>query len=286
MRCSHLTAGALGRERLVLDDRDRGELVRRLAGLAPSGLLAYCVMDTHVHAVVEGTGARACAAARGVFSGYTRAFNARHGRSGPLLRGAVSAATAKTARELARQIAYVHDNPVRTKTPIVARPHHFEWSSARAFAGLSRAPSTNVARALELLGRERRFVSPGQVALAELTPAPIPSSSIEILLSAAAQAFGVASCELAGPSLASEAVAARAVYVALGRLEGFRDVQLAMPLGRTDRRVSQIGAGAVDLAGVRIARTLLRDPALRARLQPAPVARPVARYVPSDFGPG
>jgi hypothetical protein len=265
MLCSHVTAGALDSQRFVLDDRDRGDLVRRLAGLARGGLLAYCIMDTHVHAVVEGSGERACARARGVFSGYTRAFNARRGRSGPLLRGAVHAATARTARELARQISYVHDNPLRTKPPIVTRAHHFEWSSARAFVGLSRAPFANVSRALELMGDERRWVVPARPALEGLTPALSPSSSVELLLAAGAQTFGVASCDLSGSSLAPEVVAARAVYVALGRLEGYLDVQLAAPLGRTDRRVSQIALGPVDLVGVRIGRTLLRNAALRSR---------------------
>jgi hypothetical protein len=71
---------------------------------------------------------------------------------------------------------------------------------------------------------------------------------------------------MTGRCLAPDVIAARAVYVALGRLEGFLDAHLAAPLGRTRRRVTQIAGGPVDHTGVRIARTLLRVPALRARL--------------------
>jgi hypothetical protein len=157
---------------------------------------------------------------------------------------------------------------VRTKTPIVAEAHHFEWSSARAFAGLSRAPTTDVTRALALLGDERRRVVRSCPKLEDLAPAAFPVAGVELVLAAAAQTFGVAAADVAAVGRAPLVAAARGVYVTLGRLEGFRDPQLAAPLGRTARRVSQLAAGAVDLAGVRIARTLLRVPALRERLGP------------------
>jgi hypothetical protein len=174
--------------------------------------------------------------------------------------------TARTPRELARQIAYVHENPVRLRSPIVSEDVHFEWSSARAYAGLSLARFTNVARALTLLGKERRRVVRRPVPLADLAPARFPDGPLDLVLAAAAQAYELPASALAGAGLDPEAVAARAVYVALGRLEGFSTEHLAAPLGRTARRVSQLAAGPVDLGGVRIARTLLRLPALRARL--------------------
>jgi hypothetical protein len=267
MECSHLIAGARESERLVRDDADRVELLRRLAAAVGAGaVLAYCVLDTHCHVVVDGRADRVREAGGRAVFGYTKWFNARHERSGALLRGPVTVIAARSSREVARQIDYVHENPLKTRTPLVTDETFFEWSSARAFAGLSRGKLPNVPRALAVLGKDRRRVVRPGPPLEDLARAAFPSVGAGLVLAAAAQVFGVTSGELVGGGLAPEAVAARAVYVTLGRLEGFRDGHLAAPLGRTRRRVSQIGSGPVHLVGVRIARTLIRVPGLRARL--------------------
>jgi hypothetical protein len=262
VRVHHLNAGALGTTRLVHDDRDRWELVSRLVAALGDGLLAYCLMDTHVHVVAEGPGLE------GVLRGYARYFNARHRRTGPLLRGPVVAIPAPGVGELGRMIRYVHENPLKTREPLVGREIEYEWSSARAFAGLSRATYPNVARVRGLVGR--RFGGEPRVDLAGLEQARVPCAGPELILGAASQAFGVEPREVAGRRLAPALVAARAVYVFLGNLESYSDAQLAPYLGRARSRLTQLALGPIDLEGVRIARTLLRDPGLRSRL-PTPV---------------
>ena len=262
MMLEHSVAGARGSARLVHDDRDRFALLERVVDVM-GALLGYCIMDTHLHVVVEGQRERSRAALTGALARYARYFNPRHEREGPLLRGPVESIRAGSEVELVRLIHYVHRNP-----PLLAREIDFPWSSARALVGLSRAEFPNVGRLRALLGSRARPASPARVALAGLEPLIVPTASPGLILAAAAQAFGVDPVAVAGKERAPALVRARAVYVVLGRLESYRDVQLAPALGRTRQRVTQLAATEVDTDGVRVARTLLRDPALRVRLAP------------------
>ncbi len=77
--------------------------------------------------------------------------------------------------------------------------------------------------------------------------------------------------DLASPRRSPELQAARAVYVTLGRLESYSDGQLAGLLGRSRRWTSELAADP-DLGAVRMARTLFRDPVLRASLPTLPAS--------------
>jgi hypothetical protein len=256
LEVQHLNAGAARRLRLVLEARDGFDLLGRLVAAHGARLLAYCVMHTHLHLVVEGPLAEIVPLTNDALWGYTQSFNRRHGLSGPLLRGPVTAIAKHDAFELMRTIDYVHDNPTTCDPPIVERAVHFEWSSARAFAGLSLAAFPNVARARALLGRER--VRIWRPELADLDPVRVPSVQPHHILVAAAQTYGVDPSEMLSRSRAAAVMAARATFVRVGRLEAYDDGQLAPDLGRSRQRIWQIGALAVDERATRIARTLLR----------------------------
>jgi hypothetical protein len=264
MHVAHLILGARGFSRLVRDDHDRFALLGRVVAALGDDLLAYCVMDTHLHVVARGTLAEAALA--GALRLYARAFNARHREEGPLLRGPIRAIPAPSEFELGRQIRYVHANPLDTTVPIVATPVAFEWSSARRFAGLSAADFPNVAGAVEILGDEGRRFLPEPEALVDLEPALTPRARPEVILRAAAQTFGVDPLRVAGPERSPVLARARAVYMNLGRLESFCGPQLAPLLGRTRQCANQIAAAHADARALRIARTLLLTPELNARL--------------------
>jgi hypothetical protein len=262
----HLAAGAAATNKLVHDDRDRLALVRRTSSAFGPRLLAYCLMDTHLHAVVEGTEDAARETLGLVLRGYARFFNARHGTStGPLLRGPVHATRKTTPFELARTINYDHENPLRTSTPLAASAVAYEWSRARAFAGFTRAPLANIARARTVLGDEATRVRARRPMLADLEPVPYPTASLEALLGAVAQVHALLPNELASRLRAAWLNEPRGTFVALARLESYRDGQLARVLGRTPQRVGQLARHS-DALGVRIARTIVRSPDLRTRL--------------------
>ncbi|HZV01485.1 MAG TPA: hypothetical protein VFF73_32530 [Planctomycetota bacterium] len=120
---SHLNAGARGADRLVRDDRDRFRLLQCVTRALGKRVLAYCIMDTHLHVVAEGRTDELVAALRLALRGYARTFNARHASEGPLLRRPVQPIPVPRGVELARAIHYVHKNPLDT---------HPLWSRARS----------------------------------------------------------------------------------------------------------------------------------------------------------
>src|SRR5262249_49923890 len=149
----------------VLEDDDRHALVDRLVALVDAALLAYCIMDNHIHLIVEGLADAIRADVTRALRAHALVFNARHGISGTLLAGPAELLAAHTLEELGRAIRYVHANPTKTEKPIVTDPVAFEWSSARAFAGLSQAPFPNTERARFLVGSHARWALPAPVVL-------------------------------------------------------------------------------------------------------------------------
>jgi hypothetical protein len=229
-------------------------------------------MDTHLHTVVEGTKSDAHAAIVAAATAHAAHFNERHAGMAPFLRGNVEALTVAGCVELARTIRYDHENPTKTKTPIVGDELEWPWSSARAFRGLARTPYPNVARAHELLGTQARGTLIRRVELTDLDPVRTPCATPGRILTAAAQTFGLLGRELASAQL-GVCREARAVFVALARLEFYSDSQLGPFLKRSRAQVSRLGSGPVDTMAVRIARTLIRTPAFAARLADEPDRR-------------
>ena len=138
------SAGALyhvivrGNERKAVfrDDGDRNDYLRRLAHYGEKfgfRLLAYCLMDNHVHLAIETGKAPLSRVMAGLQSSYTQYFNRRHRRVGHLFQGRYKAfLIEKDAYGLAL-LRYIHENPV--KAGVVSAPHEYEWSSDRYYRG-------------------------------------------------------------------------------------------------------------------------------------------------------
>ncbi len=284
MEFCHLIAGARSSLALVVDDDDRHDLVGRLARAFGERLLTFCLMATHLHVEAAASLAEGRLRLGHVLASYVRRFNRRHGTSGPLLRGPVDAFPAESREELARQVRYVHDNPLKTRPPLVERAIDYRWSGARALAGLSLAGDLNVVRALEAVGpsaaRALAFAPLGGIA-----PCEVPGGAPAVLLSAAAVAYGEPPAALACPARSPRLLRARALYLRLGALEGYGIAQLHPLLGCGRSRAYEIAALAVPDHAVRIGRTLMEDSRLRAQLpafapdraQAGRLVRPAAR---------
>jgi len=128
----------------------------------------------------------------------------------------------------------------------------------------------NVARARELMEGQGWVARP--TPLTDLEPVSVPTAAVDLVLAAAAQTYGVLAEDVM-TSRARSLTAARSVFVALGRLEGYSDSQLAGVAGRTRQWIGKLRARDADMLGVRIARTLLRLDVLRARLKAPKVSR-------------
>lgn len=99
--------------------------------------LAFALMSSHVHWVMEAGEQPSWAFVKPLHAGFAAWLNRRHRRLGPVFaerhRTIVCAESA-----VAVLLAYVHNNPVRAG--LVSDPAASTWTSHRAFAGLQRAP--------------------------------------------------------------------------------------------------------------------------------------------------
>jgi REP element-mobilizing transposase RayT len=126
---------------IVLDDDDRRTLITGLARAADRHgwrVHAYCLMDTHLHAVVETPEPTLGAGMQRLLGGYASEFNRRHERYGHLFGGPYTASVIGTDAYAIEVCAYVVLNPLRAG--VVGDPADWPWSSYRASAGLVKVP--------------------------------------------------------------------------------------------------------------------------------------------------
>lgn len=155
----HVVARGVGRQIIFEDDADRTryltELGRGLArGTGDAGstaLLAWCLMDNHVHLVIDSEPGAPSALMRDVGSAYALSFNERHDRVGHLFQGRFRSEAVDDEGYLLTVVRYVHQNPVRAG--LVGACEDYPWSSYRAYAAPGAGDGlTSCGRVLEAFG--------------------------------------------------------------------------------------------------------------------------------------
>jgi len=129
----HITQRGNNRQPVFSTDRDRLDYLSILSGQSRKhslDVLAYCLMDNHVHLVAVPGRPDSLARAVGMTHlVYARSFNERNDRSGHLWQGRFFSCPLDPARTLLA-IRYVEHNPVRAG--IVGSAGRYSWSSAGA----------------------------------------------------------------------------------------------------------------------------------------------------------
>ena len=154
---------------IVRDDADRGFLMREIRReVLERGwlLIAFCVMDTHVHLLIETPEPDLSAGIGRIQGRYARRFNKRHGSHGALFQQRYWSRRIDSAGYLVRVAVYVALN--RVKPQICAHPSEWSWSSYRETAGLE-PPSglLDLSRLYAMLGRDEDEARRTYVALVE-----------------------------------------------------------------------------------------------------------------------
>ena len=126
----HIIAHSVFGHELFADDQDRraflwllGELTERFA----IRCLAYCLMGTHYHLLVEGTTADLGAAMQRLNGRYARRFNERHERKGHLFAERYAARVVADERQLEETYAYIEANPAKAGLCDAGEPWPWTW---------------------------------------------------------------------------------------------------------------------------------------------------------------
>ena len=138
----HITTRGNAYQDIFIDDADREkflEILNQTVDRFNWLCHAYCLMTNHYHLLIETIDPTLSRGMRQLNGVYTQAFNRRHERVGHVFQGRYKAILVEKEAYLLELARYIVLNPVRAK--MVKKPEEWKWSSYRATAGLSSAPS-------------------------------------------------------------------------------------------------------------------------------------------------
>ena len=97
-------------------------------------IIAYCLMPTHLHLVLKQLIDKGVSTGmNNILNSYSRYFNIRHNRKGPLWEGRFKRVLVKSDEQLLHLTRYVHLNPVTAY--LVDKPTDWTASSYKEFIG-------------------------------------------------------------------------------------------------------------------------------------------------------
>ena len=147
----HVFARGNNRRAIFLDDVDRRmylSMLERVTIRQGWLLLAYCLMDNHVHHLVETPDPNLGDGMRRLHGEYAQAHNARHGACGHLFQSRFGAKRVTSDEQLWVVAAYIARNPVEAGR--CARAEDWPWSSHTALLEGREPPWLGGGRLLEL----------------------------------------------------------------------------------------------------------------------------------------
>ena len=147
----HVYARGNAKQPVYLDDGDRLTYLRLLGAAVMKRswrCMAYCLMENHVHLLVETPKANLASGMQWLHGLYARTFNERHGRVGHLFQGRYGAVRLTGDAQLWAVLRYIALNPV--EAGLCAEPAEWRWGSYAAIHG-GRPPWLDVERVLAFL---------------------------------------------------------------------------------------------------------------------------------------
>jgi putative transposase len=137
----HVVARGNNGESIVRDDRDRRNFIGRLDQAVARYewiCLAYCLLDTHFHLVLQTPKPNLGVGMRWLQSAYAQDLNYRHHRTGHVFGGRFYSVRLRSERHLISAVVYVSLNPVRAA--VVDLPDDWPWCSYAATVGSVASP--------------------------------------------------------------------------------------------------------------------------------------------------
>lgn len=153
----------LGEEQFRLCPPEADEKPRRF--LVPIELHAYVLMPNHFHLIVRQLvdGGVSWFMNR-ICNAYTRGFNQRFKRTGPLWEKRFAAKAVESEGSYWQLLRYIHLNPFKASPPLASSLNDYPYSSYLEMMGLNQKPICDLLAILDILGsfeKYDRFVQAG-----------------------------------------------------------------------------------------------------------------------------
>lgn len=134
----HIVSRGAAHQIIFEDDADRAYFMSRVASAADAAegeVLAWCLMDNHVHLLIRISFGRLSGFMHTVLSGYAGYFNRVHERSGPVFDGRYKSEPVESDDYLLTVVRYIHRNPLKAGA---ATELSLPWTSYREYTGTPR----------------------------------------------------------------------------------------------------------------------------------------------------
>jgi REP element-mobilizing transposase RayT len=130
----HIVNRGIARRVMFDDQADIRHFLALLAREHRRGRLelhAWCVLATHFHLLVRSPSGVLSTAMRHVQNSYSRFYNRRHRRDGPLVRGRFYSRTVDDDYDRRVVVRYIDENSVKAR--LASRPEEYRWGSAAQY---------------------------------------------------------------------------------------------------------------------------------------------------------
>ena len=116
------------------------------------GLTAYCLMENHVHLLIEDRKRQLSLIMKRTAGSYAYYYNHKYERTGHLFQDRYKSEAVEDDAQLLCVIRYIHRNPEKAG---ISKAQEYEWSSCAAYLGSAQNIDNQVA--LELFGGREGF---------------------------------------------------------------------------------------------------------------------------------
>lgn len=152
----HITVRGNGQQIIFEGDHDRSMFLKYLINARDKTklkIIAWCLMDNHVHLLVEDEHQAISKLMHSLSSAYAVYFNRKHGRVGHLFQDRFSSTPVGADAHLLEAVQYIHNNPAKAG---ICQMEDYPWSSFGEYVRGGEITSTSLV--LGMLGGIDQFI--------------------------------------------------------------------------------------------------------------------------------
>lgn len=152
----HVTARGNGRQIIFEDDVDRRaflDLLSKCKAKQSVEIIAWCLMDNHIHLLIEDRQGNMSKMMRALIGGYAVYFNKRHKHVGHVFQDRFGSSPVESDVYILESVQYIHNNPAKAG---ICLAEEYPWSSFSEYVCGGDIASTSMV--LEMLGGIDQFI--------------------------------------------------------------------------------------------------------------------------------
>lgn len=150
----HIMARGNNREFILQNDEDKElylYLIKKYKHRYYFNIYAYCIMDNHVHLLIETADVPLSKIMQGIQQSFTQTYNRKYERTGHVFQQRYKALLCDRDSYLLQLVKYIHYNPVEA---CIHEGLSYRWSSHREYLNANEKSVVEVKLILQMLGQD------------------------------------------------------------------------------------------------------------------------------------